>query len=100
MHFKLFRAAQKRPASRRINSQAIVTLVCILYRPHLLRIHGTMSCITEPRVFTIRTTAPWRLRRSEEREVKEAIRWAVRALAEEIREAFRGNTGDVDWVVM
>jgi hypothetical protein len=59
-----------------------------------------MPCITEPRVFTIRTTAPWRLRRSEERDVKEAIRWAVGAFAEEIREAFGGNTRDVDWVVM
>jgi len=44
--------------------------------------------------------APWRLRHSEKREVKEAIQWAVRAFAEEIQEAFEGNTGDVDWVVM
>ena len=75
-----------------------LTAVRILYSMPVSK--NTMSNTTRPRVFAIRTSARWYLLRVEEEEVKYAIRWAVKAFAWEIREAFRCDERDIDWVVM
>ena len=81
------------------NSQAAAA-----HRPHPLlpapHIQNVMTHTYQPRIFTIRTWAWWRLPRSEEEDVKEGIRWAVRAFAREIRDEVRGNIRHIDWVVM
>jgi len=59
-----------------------------------------MTHSNRPRIFTIRTWAWWRLPRSEERVVKEGVRWAVRAFAREIKEEVRDDVAYMDWVVM
>jgi hypothetical protein len=65
--------------------------------PH---IQNVMTHTYQPRIFTIRTWAWWRLPRSEEEDVREGIRWAVRAFVREIRDEVRGNVRHIDWVVM